>query len=53
MAHIYIKEGFANQTKKALEGITGIDRLLCGEEKKRLNIDHERRRGDHCDFWER
>ncbi len=42
MAHIYIKEGFTNQTKKALEGIAGIDRLLCGEEKKRLNIDHER-----------
>jgi hypothetical protein len=42
IAHIYVKDGFANQTKKALEGIAGVDRLLYGEEKKRLNIDHER-----------
>jgi predicted AlkP superfamily pyrophosphatase or phosphodiesterase len=42
IAHIYVKDGFANQTKKALEGIAGVDRLLHGEEKKRLNIDHER-----------
>ena len=42
IAHIYIKEGFANETKKAVESIAGIDRLLYGEEKKQLNIDHER-----------
>jgi predicted AlkP superfamily pyrophosphatase or phosphodiesterase len=42
IAHIYIKEGFANQTKKVLEGTPGIDRLLHEEEKKHLKIDHER-----------
>jgi predicted AlkP superfamily pyrophosphatase or phosphodiesterase len=42
IAHIYVQDGFANQTKKALEGIAGVDRLFHGEEKKRLNIDHER-----------
>jgi predicted AlkP superfamily pyrophosphatase or phosphodiesterase len=42
IAHIYIKEGFVNQTKKALEGIAGVERFLDGEEKKHLKIDHER-----------
>jgi len=42
IAQIYVQDGFANQTKKALEGIAGVDRLFQGEEKKRLNIDHER-----------
>ena len=42
IAHIYVKDGFANQTKQALENATGVDRLLYGEEKKLLNIDHER-----------
>jgi predicted AlkP superfamily pyrophosphatase or phosphodiesterase len=42
IAHIYIKDGFVNQAKQALENITGVDRLLSGEEKKLLNIDHER-----------
>ena len=42
IAHIYVKDGFANQAKHALEDITGVDRLLYGEEKKLLKIDHER-----------
>jgi len=42
IAHIFIKEGFANQTKKVLEGIPGIDRLIHEDEKKHLKIDHER-----------
>jgi predicted AlkP superfamily pyrophosphatase or phosphodiesterase len=42
IAHIYVKEGFTNQTEKVLEGIPGIDRLLHKEEKKQLKIDHER-----------
>jgi predicted AlkP superfamily pyrophosphatase or phosphodiesterase len=42
IAHIYVQDGFANQTKKALEDIAGVDRLFHGEEKRRLNIDHER-----------
>ncbi|MGC1583438.1 MAG: nucleotide pyrophosphatase/phosphodiesterase family protein, partial [Candidatus Acidiferrales bacterium] len=42
IAHIYVKDGFANQAKQALENVTGVDRLLYGEEKKLLKIDHER-----------
>jgi hypothetical protein len=42
IAHIYVKNGFANQAKEALENVTGVDRLLYGEEKKLLKIDHER-----------
>jgi len=42
IAHIYIKDGFANQAKQVLEDITGVDRLLYGEDKKLLKIDHER-----------
>ena len=41
IAHVYVKDGFANQTEKALRGYSWCrDRLLHGEEKKRLNIDH-------------
>jgi predicted AlkP superfamily pyrophosphatase or phosphodiesterase len=42
IAHIYVKDGFANQAKHALGDVTGVDRLLYGEEKKLLKIDHER-----------
>ncbi|HYA85052.1 MAG TPA: nucleotide pyrophosphatase/phosphodiesterase family protein [Candidatus Bathyarchaeia archaeon] len=42
IAHIYVKDGFANQAKHALENVTGVDRLLYGEDKKLLKIDHER-----------
>jgi predicted AlkP superfamily pyrophosphatase or phosphodiesterase len=42
IAHIYVKEGFVDQTKKVLEDTEGIDRVLSGEEKRQLKIDHER-----------
>ena len=42
IAHIYIKDGFVDQTKKALEDTQGVDRILSSQEKKDLNIDHER-----------
>lgn len=34
--------GLVNQTKKVLEGIPGIDRILDDEDKKRLKVNHER-----------
>jgi predicted AlkP superfamily pyrophosphatase or phosphodiesterase len=43
IAHIYVKEGFMNQSKRVVENIKGIERVVCGsEQKKRLNVDHER-----------
>lgn len=42
IAHIYVKEGFVDQTKKLLEDTEGINRILSDEEKRRLKIDHER-----------
>jgi len=42
IAHIYVKDGFASQTKQALENVTGVDRIIFGKEKKLLKIDHER-----------
>jgi predicted AlkP superfamily pyrophosphatase or phosphodiesterase len=42
LAHVYVKDGFADKAKHALEDVTGVDRLLYGEEKKLLQIDHER-----------
>jgi predicted AlkP superfamily pyrophosphatase or phosphodiesterase len=42
IAHVYIKDGFVDQTKRALEDTKGIDRILSGREKKDLRIDHER-----------
>jgi predicted AlkP superfamily pyrophosphatase or phosphodiesterase len=43
IAHIYVKEGFMNQSKRVVENIEGIEKMLCGsEQKKRLNVDHER-----------
>ena len=42
IAHIYIKEGFVDQTKEVLEDTQGVDKILSNQEKKDLNIDHER-----------
>ena len=42
IAHIYVKDGFADLVKQVLEDVTGVDRRLYGEEKKLLKIDHER-----------
>jgi predicted AlkP superfamily pyrophosphatase or phosphodiesterase len=42
IAHVYIKDGFLDQTKRALEDTHGVDRILSGREKNDLKIDHER-----------
>ncbi|MGI0088638.1 MAG: alkaline phosphatase family protein [Nitrosotalea sp.] len=42
VAHVYIKDGFTDKTRRVLEDLQGIDRVLSKEEKKRLKIDHER-----------
>ena len=42
IAHIYIKEGYLEQTKTALEDTEGVARILSGREKNDLRIDHER-----------
>jgi predicted AlkP superfamily pyrophosphatase or phosphodiesterase len=42
IAHVYVKDGFDNRAKRALEDVTGVDRLLYGEDKKLLKINHER-----------
>jgi predicted AlkP superfamily pyrophosphatase or phosphodiesterase len=42
IAHIYVKEGFLDQTKRVLEDTQGVDRILSSQEKRNLNIDHER-----------
>jgi predicted AlkP superfamily pyrophosphatase or phosphodiesterase len=42
IAHIYINDGLTQQTKRVLENIDGIERVLSGEDKKTFNIDHER-----------
>jgi predicted AlkP superfamily pyrophosphatase or phosphodiesterase len=42
VAHVYIKNGYERETKKALENTSGVDRILDGRDKKELGIDHER-----------
>ena len=43
IAHIYVKEGFMEQSKRVVENIEGIDKVVYSrEEKNKLNIDHER-----------
>jgi predicted AlkP superfamily pyrophosphatase or phosphodiesterase len=43
IAHIYVKEGFMEQSKRVVENIQGIDKVVYSrEEKNKLNIDHER-----------
>ena len=43
IAHVYVKEGFMNESKRVVENIEGIEKVIYGsEQKKRLNIDHER-----------
>ena len=42
IAHIYVKDSFVSQAKRVLENTTGVDMILCKEEKKNLKIDHER-----------
>jgi predicted AlkP superfamily pyrophosphatase or phosphodiesterase len=42
VAHIYIKDGYEKETRKLLENISGVDRILDSTGKKDLAIDHER-----------
>jgi hypothetical protein len=42
VAHVYIKNGYEGETRKALEATSGVDRILDGRGKKELGIDHER-----------
>jgi predicted AlkP superfamily pyrophosphatase or phosphodiesterase len=42
VAHIYVKENYANSVKKILEGIKGVDLILDSESKQHLRINHPR-----------
>lgn len=42
IAHVYINDGYTEEIKRVLENIEGIERVLSTEDKKTLNIDHER-----------
>lgn len=42
VAHIFVKEGFAQETTKALEATAGVQRVLDKQGKQELGIDHER-----------
>ena len=42
IAHIYINNGSTDQIRRVLENIEGIERVLSAEDKKILNINHER-----------
>ena len=42
VAHVYVKRGFEQGTKKMLEMIPGIDQVLDKEGKARFHLDHER-----------
>jgi predicted AlkP superfamily pyrophosphatase or phosphodiesterase len=42
VAHIFVHDGFEGETRKALESTSGVERILDGEGKKLLKIDHER-----------
>jgi predicted AlkP superfamily pyrophosphatase or phosphodiesterase len=42
VAHVYIKNGYEIETRKALEATAGVERILDSSGKKELAIDHER-----------
>lgn len=42
VAHVFVKDGFEQQARKALEAAGGVDVVLDGEGKKKLGIDHNR-----------
>jgi predicted AlkP superfamily pyrophosphatase or phosphodiesterase len=46
IAHIYVKEGFETKTRKVLENISGVGRVLTSVEKSELHIDNKERSGD-------
>jgi predicted AlkP superfamily pyrophosphatase or phosphodiesterase len=46
IAHIYVRKGFEDKTKRVLENIDGIQSVLTSEDKKRLKINHNDRSGE-------
>jgi predicted AlkP superfamily pyrophosphatase or phosphodiesterase len=42
VAHVYIKNGYERETRKALENTEGVEKILDSSGKKDLAIDHER-----------
>lgn len=42
VAHVYIKNGYERETRKALENTEGVEKILDSSGKKELAIDHER-----------
>lgn len=42
VAHIYIKDGFADKTQKVLEDLPEVEKVLTKKEQKGLKIDNER-----------
>ncbi|HEU5487607.1 MAG TPA: nucleotide pyrophosphatase/phosphodiesterase family protein [Candidatus Nitrosotalea sp.] len=42
VAHIYIKDGFADKTQKVLEDLQEVEKVLTKKEQKGLKIDNER-----------
>ncbi len=42
IAHVYVQDDFVNKTKKVLEDIQGVDKVLSQQEQKKLKIDNER-----------
>jgi len=42
VAHVYVKKGFVERTKKVLEETSGVENVLDEQEKRQLKINHER-----------
>ncbi|MGH9878220.1 MAG: alkaline phosphatase family protein, partial [Nitrososphaerales archaeon] len=42
VAHVFVKDGFEQQTRKTLEATTGVESVLDRQGKEKLGIDHER-----------
>ena len=42
IAHVYVKNGYEQETRRALEATAGVEKVLNGTGKKSLGIDHAR-----------
>lgn len=42
VAHIYVKDGYVGEARKAIENIRGVDMVVGEEQKKKLGINHPR-----------
>jgi predicted AlkP superfamily pyrophosphatase or phosphodiesterase len=42
VAHVYVKKGLEAETKRILEALPGIDRVLDRDDQARFKLDHER-----------